>query len=192
MKKIILSCLLLLNVLFVFGQQADTIKNPGKVQMIEGKMISSPKSLLSSLSASDEFSILVKAIKAAELTSSFDGNSLVTFFAPTDKAFEKLAPGKLDTLLLPAHQAELAALIQYHAVAGRITSKDIAKLIKAGNGKATLTTLSGATIAASINENRNIVLTDEKGGQSIISRLDIQQSNGLLDVVTAVLMPQSK
>ena len=186
MKKIILFCLLILNVLFVFAQQTDTIIKK------QGKAISSPKPLMVSLSSSDQFSVLANAIKAANLTGSFDGNSPVTLFAPTNKAFEKLAPGKLDTLLLPAHQAELAAFIQYHAVAGRVTSKDIAKLIRAGNGKTILTTLSGGTVTATINENRNIVLTDENGGQSIINRFDIQQSNGILNVVTTVLMPKSK
>ena len=170
---------MILNVSLVFAQQTDTTAKK-------------TKSLMANLSASGEFSILVNLIKVANLTSSFDGNSPVTFFAPTDKAFEKIAPGMLDTLLLPARQAQLAALIQYHTVVGRITSKDIAKLVKAGNGKATLTALSGGILTATINENRNIVLTDDNGGQCIISRFDIPQSNGLLDIVTAVLMPKSK
>jgi len=152
----------------------------------------SPKSLIENLSASNEFSILVKAIKADSLTHLFDGSSPITVFAPTNKAFEKLPAGKLDSLLQPAHKNELESLIKYHCVAGMVSSKDIAKQIKAGNGQATLTTLSGSILTARINENRNIVLTDENGGQSVISQFDIKQNNGILHIVTAVLIPKSK
>jgi len=84
----------------------------------------------------------------------------------------------------------LLNLIKYHAIAGKVTSKDIERQIKSANGQTTFTTLSGRTLTAKINENRNIVLVDENGGQSIISRLDIQQSNGTLFVVTQVLLPK--
>ena len=66
---------------------------------------------MENLSSSNEFSILIKAIKADSLTHLFDGNSPVTIFAPTNKAFEKLPAGKLDTLLQPAHKKELENLL---------------------------------------------------------------------------------
>lgn len=147
---------------------------------------------MTNLSLSADFSILVNAIKTAELTEKFNSNDPITLFAPSNKAFEKLPAGILDTLLLPTHKTELANLIFYHVVAGIITSKDLEKRIKAGNGRATLTTLTGGTVTASINENRNIVLTDESGLQSVISHFDIKQSNGSLDVITSVLSPHSK
>lgn len=147
---------------------------------------------MTNLSSSADFSILVNAIKTAGLTDKFSGNDLFTFFAPGNKAFEKLPAGILDTLLLPSHKTELVNLIFYHALAGIITSKDLEKQIKAGNGQATLTTLAGGKVTASINENRNIVLTDESGLQSVISHFDIKQSNGTLDVITSVLSPHSE
>ena len=42
------------------------------------------------------------------------------------------------------------------------------------------------------NHTPDVVLTDENGGQSIISRLDIEQSNGELFVVDAVLLSKAK
>ncbi len=191
MKKTILICLMLFNSLFVFAQNADTGRSV-KVKFVGGAAMSSFKSLMENLSSSNEFSILVKAIKADSLTHLFDGNSPVTVFAPTNKAFEKLTTGKLDSLLQPAHKKELESLIKYHCVAGMISSKDIAKQIKASNGLATLTTLSGGILTARVNENRNIVLTDENGGQSVISQFDIKQNNGVLHIVTAVLISKSK
>jgi uncharacterized surface protein with fasciclin (FAS1) repeats len=193
MKKIVLICLILFNNSFVFAQKADTNTNKLIVTKVAGgAAMSSSKNLIENLSASNEFSILVKAIKADSLTHLFDGNFPITVFAPTNKAFEKLSAGKLDTLLLPVHKKELENLVMYHCVAGIISSKDIAKQIKAGNGQATLTTLSGGVLTARINENRNIVLTDENGGQSVISQFDIKQNDGILHMVTAVLIPKSK
>jgi len=154
--------------------------------------MSSSKDIIENISAAPEFSVLTYALKTAELTDFFKGPGPVTLFAPTAKAFAKLAAGQLDTLLLPPHKAELVNLLNYHAIAGKVSSKNIISQIKANNGQATFTTLSGGILTARINENRNIVLTDESGGQSVISIFDIQQSNGMIHVVTAVLTPKSK
>lgn len=193
MKIAVILAFLFTNGLIAFAQKTDSsVNHTTKTRNIDGVMMSSSKDAFENLSASPEFSTLINAIKAAELTDTFKGTGPISVFAPTNKAFEKLVPGKLDTLLLPAHKAELIALISYHAVAGNITSKDIYRQIKAGNGQATFKTLAGSTLTASINANRNIVLTDENGGQSVISRLDIQQSNGVLFIITAMLIPKSQ
>ena len=146
------------------------------------------KTIQENISASPNFSTLTSII-LADTTNTFSGNS-ITVFAPDNKAFSRLPAGTVDTLLLPNHKTDLLNLIKYHAIAGKITSKDIERQIKAGNGQTTFTTLSGRVLTAKINENRNIGLTDENGGQSVISRLDVQQSNGILYVVTQVLLPK--
>jgi uncharacterized surface protein with fasciclin (FAS1) repeats len=193
MKKLVSILLILINASFVFAQKSDSsINKPVRVRNITGVPMRASNTIMVNLSASSDFSLLTNAITTASLTGIFSGNTPITIFAPENRAFGKLEPGKLDTLMLPAHQAELASLINYHAVAGKITSKDLQRQIKAGNGQTSLTTLSGGKLTARINENRNIVLTDESGGQSVISRFDIQQSNGLLDVITAVLSPAAK
>ena len=70
--------------------------------------------------------------------------------------------------------------------------RDIQHKINAGKGAAAFRTIAGTTITAKIDANRNIILTDENGGQSIISKFDIQQSNGMLHIVNAVLVPKAK
>jgi uncharacterized surface protein with fasciclin (FAS1) repeats len=192
MKRLILIFIfILLNASLVFAQKADSSASKlGRIKNTDGLLTNPSNSIMSNLSASPNFSILVNAINVTGLTDTFDGQ--VTFFAPANKAFDKLEPGKLDTLLLPAHKAELTYLLQYHAITGRIASKDIERLIKAGNGQAAFTTLSGGILTARINENRNIVLSDENGEQSVISKFDIQQSNGIIHIITSVLMPHAK
>lgn len=192
MRKLLFIALLLLNTSIVFGQKADSSASVKvKTKNVNGTVMTSAKDIIENLSSSPEFTKLINAIKTADLTDNFKSGT-ISFFAPTNSAFDKLTPGMLDTLLLPAHKAELINLLNHHVVSGKITSKDLDLQIKAGNGQATLTTISGGTLTARINENRNIVLIDENGGQSVITRLDIEQSNGMLFIVNAVLLPKAK
>lgn len=191
MKRLILLFFILLNASLLFAQKRDsTIAKPGKARNVDGAMMNPSTDILSNISSAPEFSKFVSSIKATGLADTFS-TVQITVFAPINKAFDILPAGKLDTLLLPAHNKELSNLLKYHAVAGRISSKDLNRLIKAGNGQATLTTLQGGNLKASINANRNIVLTDDEGNQSIVSKFDIQDSNGLLHVITNILTPKS-
>jgi uncharacterized surface protein with fasciclin (FAS1) repeats len=189
MNKLLLSLLIAFNSTIAFAQKTDsTASKPGKVRNVDGSMMSPSKSIQENISRSPNFSMLASIIQA-DTTNTLSGNP-ITVFAPDNKAFSRLPAGTIDTLLLPTHKADLLNLIKYHAIAGKITSADIERQIKAGNGQATFTTLDGRTLTAKINENRNIVLIDENGGQSVVSRLDVQQSNGMLFVVTQVLLPK--
>jgi len=73
-------------------------------------------------------------------------------------------------------------------VAGRMDSKEIARAIKAGNGKATLNTVSGGKLWASM-QGKDLVLTDEKGGMAKVTISNVYQSNGVIHVIDAVLLP---
>jgi uncharacterized surface protein with fasciclin (FAS1) repeats len=192
MRKLTFIIFLLTNVSFAFAQKTDSLSSVKvKTKNIDGTVMSSSKDIIENISSSPEFTKLITAIKAADIAENLKSGT-ITFFAATNTAFDKLGPGMLDSLLLPIHKAALVNLLNYHAVSGKITSKDIERQIKAGNGQATLTTISGRILTARINENRNIVLTDENGGQSVVTRLDIEQSNGMLFIVNAVLLPKAK
>lgn len=118
---------------------------------------------------------------------------LLTVFAPDNDAFAKLAPGKMDSLMFNTkRQPDLIALVTYHVIPGILKAKDIIHQIKANNGTATFITLTGNKLTAKLDANRNIVLIDENGGQSVISKFDIPQNNGIIHIVNAVLIPKSK
>jgi len=94
----------------------------------------------------------------------------------------------VDTLLKPENLPQLKKILTYHVVAGRLTAKDIAKQIKAGGGKATLTTVEGGTLTAMMQDDK-LVLTDEKGGTATVTIANVNQSNGEIQVIDTVLMP---
>lgn len=189
MNKLFLFILIIFNSSLVFAQKTDSAASKsGKARNVDGFIMNPSKSIQENIAASPSFTTLT-SMMLADTMNTFKGNP-ITVFAPDNKAFSRLPAGTVDTLLLPTHKSDLLNLIKYHAIAGKVTSNDIERQIKAGNGQTKFTTLSGKTLTAKINENRNIVLTDENGGQSIISRLDVQQSNGILFVVTQVLLPK--
>lgn len=138
--------------------------------------------------ANAAFSTLTKAVQAADLAGPLGGTGPFTIFAPTNDAFAKLPDGTLDTLTKPENKAALTSLLSYHVVSGAVTSADIAKQIQAGGGKATLTTVSGGTLTASMDGN-DVVLTDAKGGKSRVVVTDVKASNGIVHAVDTVVMP---
>ena len=92
-------------------------------------------------------------------------------------------------LLKPENKALLTKILTYHVVAGKMTAADIAKAIKAGKGKAELTTVSGGKLWAWM-EGKKLVLKDEKGGMSTVTIANVMQKNGVIHVVDTVLMPK--
>jgi len=79
--------------------------------------------------------------------------------------------------------------LTYHVVAGKMTSKDIAKAIKAGNGKAELTTVAGGKLWAWM-EGKKLMLKDEMGTTATVTIADVNQKNGVIHVIDTVLMPK--
>ncbi len=131
---------------------------------------------------------LVAAVKAAGLVDTLNSAGPFTVFAPTDDAFNKLPAGTVDTLVKPENKDTLVKILTYHVVPGRITSKQMEKMIKKGGGKATLKTVQGEELTATMSDGK-IMLTDAKGGMATITTADVYQSNGIIDVIDTVLMP---
>jgi uncharacterized surface protein with fasciclin (FAS1) repeats len=79
-------------------------------------------------------------------------------------------------------------VLTYHVVAGNLDAAAVVAAITAGGGKAMLTTLNGAELTGAI-EGGSVVLTDSKGGKSIVTATDLKGSNGVVHVIDSVLMP---
>jgi uncharacterized surface protein with fasciclin (FAS1) repeats len=159
-----------------------------KDPMVGGAAMYPTKNIVENAVNSKDHTTLVAAVKAAGLVETLEGPGPFTVFAPTNEAFAKLPAGTVDTLLKPENIAQLKKILTYHVVAGRLTSKDIAKQIKAGGGKATLTTVEGRTLTAMMQGDK-LVLTDEKGGTTTVTIANVIQSNGVIHVIDAVMMP---
>jgi uncharacterized surface protein with fasciclin (FAS1) repeats len=131
---------------------------------------------------------LVAAVKAAGLVDTLNSAGPFTVFAPTDDAFAKLPAGTVDTLVKPENKDTLVKILTYHVVPGKISSKELMHMIKKGGGKATLKTVQGEDLTATISGDK-IMLTDAKGGMATVITADVFQSNGVIHVIDTVLMP---
>jgi uncharacterized surface protein with fasciclin (FAS1) repeats len=146
------------------------------------------KTIVENASKSEDHNTLVAAVKAADLVDTLSGKGPFTVFAPTDAAFDKLPDGTVDTLVKPANKKKLTGILTYHVVAGKVTASQLAQQVKSGGGTAKLKTVNGETLTAKSSGN-SIMLTDAKGGTATVTIADVMQSNGVVHVVDAVLMP---
>lgn len=145
--------------------------------------------IVANASKASNLTTLVKAVQAADLTATLSGPGPFTVFAPTNEAFQRLAPGTLDQLMKPEQKASLTKLLTYHVVAGKLDAEALKKQVEAGGGTATLTTVEGQPLKATL-ENGALVLTDVGGGKSYVTQYDVEQSNGIVHVVNGVLAPK--
>lgn len=160
-------------------------KNP----MVGGMAMMKTKDIVDNAVNSADHTTLVAAVKAAGLVDTLKGSGPFTVFAPTNEAFAALPAGTVETLLKPENHATLVAVLTYHVVSGRLDFASLEMLIRAGGGKAELKTVQGDLLTAEMNGPRNIVLVDEKGNVAEVSTYDVYQSNGVIQVIDKVLMP---
>lgn len=161
-----------------------------KTVMVGGAPMYPTKNIVENAVNSKDHTTLVAAVKAAGLVETLQTSGPFTVFAPTNAAFEKLLEGTVESLLKPESLKTLQTVLTYHVVAGKMNASDVAKAIKAGNGKATLKTVSGGTLTAWM-KGKKIYITDENGSMSEVTIADVNQSNGVIHVVDTVLLPKS-
>lgn len=138
--------------------------------------------------SSADHTTLVAAVKAADLVGTLKGEGPFTVFAPTNAAFDKLPAGTVESLLKPEAKADLAGILTYHVVAGNLDAAAVVAAINNGKGKATVTTVNGGTLTASLDGDK-VILTDAKGGKSTVVATDLKGSNGVIHVIDTVVLP---
>lgn len=176
-----------LTIALMFGSATFAQK---KSVMVGGAAMYPSKNIIENAVNSKDHTTLVAAVKAAGLVETLQGKGPFTVFAPTNAAFNKLPKGTVETLLKPENMKMLQTILTYHVVAGKMNAKDIAKAIKAGKGKATLKTVSGGKLVASMM-GKKLMLTDENGKMAMVTIKDVNQSNGVIHVIDNVLTPKS-
>jgi uncharacterized surface protein with fasciclin (FAS1) repeats len=180
MKKVLIAMF----AVFAFGMSISA-----QTVMVGGEAMFPLKNIVENAVNSKDHTTLVAAVKAAGLVDTLMSKGPFTVFAPTNDAFENLPEGTVATLIKPENKMTLTKILTYHVVAGKVTAKDLMKMIKAGGGKAMVKTVSGGMLTATMNGPMNVVIMDEKGNSANISTYDVMQSNGVIHVIDRVLLP---
>ena len=171
---------------------ALALAGPGSAQApvtVGGAPMYATKNIIQNAVNSQDHTTLVAAVKAAGLVDTLSGAGPFMVFAPTNAAFDKLPKGTVETLLKPENKEKLVKVLTSHVVGKSVMSAAINKMVADENGTHPVKTLSGAMLMAKTS-NGKLTLTDENGGTATVTIADVVQSNGIIHVIDAVLLPK--
>ncbi len=127
--------------------------------------------------AAGQFSTLLRAVEVAGLTETLEGDGPFTVFAPTDGAFADLPDGTLDALL--EDPDALARILLYHVVPGELRVRDLRDLSELETAHGDMLRVADTRQGVEIN------------GKSMLTS-DISARNGIIHVMTSVLVPDAE
>jgi uncharacterized surface protein with fasciclin (FAS1) repeats len=160
-----------------------------KDPMVGGAAMYASKNIIENAVNSKDHTTLVAAVKAAGLVETLEGKGPFTVFAPTNEAFAALPAGTVDNLLKPENKATLVKILTCHVVAGDVSSMTAMKMVKDDGGTHEVTTVGGCKLWLK-SDGKGLTVTDEAGGTAHVTIADVKQSNGVIHVVDAVLLPK--
>lgn len=128
---------------------------------------------------SNDHTILVAALKQADLVTSLSNAGPFTVFAPTNAAFDKLPAGTVDGLMKDDKKEVLQNILQYHVAVSAIKAENFT------DGQI-LGMVNGDNIIIHIKDGK-VVLNNSA---TIIA--SIPASNGIIHVIDGVLLPTEK
>ncbi|AKB74670.1 hypothetical protein MSLAZ_1409 [Methanosarcina lacustris Z-7289] len=120
------------------------------------------------------FTTLLAALNATNLTDTFKGEGPFTVFAPTDEAFAALPNGTVEGLFNDTEA--LKNILLYHVAGEKLTAEDVANMTN-------ITTLQGSELPVNVTEEGVFV------GDARIVMQDVETSNGVIHIIDAVLIP---
>ena len=139
--------------------------------------IKETRNLIVLANTNGSFKTLIKALTAAGLIDTLQGEGPFTIFAPTDVAFVELPQDAVRDLLKPENKEILLKVLTYHVVSGKVLSSDL----KSGE----LKSLQGDPISIKVNSN-GVEVNDAK-----VTKADIQGSNGVIHQIDTLILPPS-
>lgn len=144
------------------------------VSFLPSNALAQPKDIVDTAVAAGSFKTLAKLLADADLVVVMKGPGPYTVFAPTDEAFAKVPKETLDALA--KDKAKLQAVLKYHVLTSSWTTADL-KLVK------TAGTATGQSVVIAVKDG---VIT--VNGARIV-KADVPATNGMIQVIDAVLMP---
>ncbi|MFK7937782.1 MAG: fasciclin domain-containing protein [Roseovarius sp.] len=158
--------------------------------MVGGAAMFESKNIVENAVNSADHTTLVAAVQAAGLVDTLQGDGPFTVFAPVNDAFAALPAGTVETLLMPENKAMLQKVLTAHVVAGDWSAADIMAAAKASSdGFYHFNAVSGDALSAQV-KGGDVYIYDENGNAAKVTIADVDQSNGVIHVVNAVLVPK--
>merc|ERR1719346_256188 len=135
-----------------------------------------PLSIVDTAVGNGAFTVLVEALQTAGLVDALSGPGPFTVFAPTDAAFTALLEALSVTKEELLARTDLATILQYHVISGKVLSSDLA-------ATQDVTTLTGDSLTVTSDG------TTVMAGPASLVIADVDCSNGVIHAIDAVLLP---
>lgn len=161
--------------------------------------INPEKTISEMVSEKEDLSTLLTALETAELVDVLGEEGPYTVFAPSNEAFENLPAGKLDELLKPENKEELAKILKYHVVSGKVLASDL-------EGEKQIETLEGTEVKITAkSSDKGYMDSDDEGNMgeeqkerknkvmvnnAKVTEADITASNGVIHIIDGVISPE--
>merc|ERR1719296_586429 len=152
---------------------ADIGASNGVIHAVDAVL--TPTSVTSTVADEATFSTLVAAVTAADLAATLSGPGPFTVLAPTNDAFAALPEGTVASLLEPANQDQLAAILKLHVISGNVPAAAVAT--------GTVPALGG-DLEAEVGEDGTVTFND-----ATVIKADVLANNGIIHVLDKVILP---
>jgi uncharacterized surface protein with fasciclin (FAS1) repeats len=161
-----------------------------EIRFYGNSVMFSTNSIISNLLASREHTLLMKALRSVGLEQPLLYQGNYTLFAPIDEAFTKLPSDFSESLFRRVNRSEMAKLLACHIVTdNRFAGEKLVDQLKPG-APLVLKTLGGCLLKLEVKDGA-VFVTDESGNQGKIIEADIRQTNGLIELIDQVFVPNS-
>jgi uncharacterized surface protein with fasciclin (FAS1) repeats len=157
--------------------------------MVGGAAMYADKNIVENAVNSADHTTLVAAVQAAGLVETLSGPGPFTVFAPTNEAFAALPAGTVENLLKPENKDMLVKILTCHVLPAAAMAADAMQMIADDGGTHEVTTVGGCKLWLKMDGDK-LTVTDENGGTANVTIADVKQSNGVIHVVDAVLLPK--
>lgn len=158
------------------NETASDIKGGGQSAVVDDQ---SQKDVVKVAVGSKDHTTLVTAIKTAEYVDVLSNAGPFTVFAPTNAAFDKLAPGTVDGLLKPESKDALRNILEYHVTTSSLKEEYFS---------------DGMTIG--MVNGGHVKITKGTDGKLQVNGANVMgavpAANGMVYVIDAVLLPGSE
>lgn len=151
--------------------------SPGaEIEITEPSAGTENQDIIALVDSNPSFTMLAKALRAAGLVETLQGNGPFTVLAPNDAAFAKLPQDAVQDLLKPENKEVLVKILTYHVIPGRVLSTDLS------SGE--VRSVEGGPISVKVDPATGVQVND-----ATVVQPDIRASNGIIHIIDNVILP---
>ena len=147
------------------------------------------ENIMEAVSSLENLSTLVTLINQAQLAETLSAPGSFTVLAPSNAAFSALPAETREKLMMDANRSTLQNILNNHVLPSRLTADDLLFNIERNGGSFKTTTIEGVELRF-FSSGDKVKMSDGRGYVSTVTTANLDQSNGIIHVISSVLLPE--